>query len=264
MAGELEEALAQTERDARATQRAAEAAVKAAKRAVAAAVSGDISAMTKALGESSQAATDLAVQTRNTTDGWTFDAKAHAQAGLLAAEIQSAAEAEGLTVYQQDGRLFCYPALLRVTASDPPEVEIDRKRFKTLRPSHVARQLKVLRTRPQRFTPQRFLEVLFEAYDWARKAQPGAQKTFDGRGPVLELADLFRVITLFPDTRRDYGRAEFTRDLYLLDQSRVVETKAGPRLEFSASTGTKGSVTKLFEIVAQNGSRKVYYGIAFR
>ena len=74
---------------------------------------------------------------------------------------------------------------------------------------------------------------------------------------------LFDLLTLFPDTQKDYGRAEFTRDLYLLDRSRVVETRAGARLELSASTGTKGLAAKLLQIVGEDGVPKVYFGISF-
>lgn len=264
MTGELERALAQTERDAIATLRAAETALKSAKRALAAAKTGDLAALDKAMRETDEATITLSIQSRNTTDGWVFDSKAYAEAGGLASEIRSAAESEGLTIYEQDGRLFCYPVLLRVRSSDPPVVEIDRKALKTVRPSFIARELKKLRERRQRFTAPQFLETLFDAYDHARRALPGAPRTFAGRGPVLELATLFDLLTLFPDTKKDYGRAEFTRDLYLLDSSRIVETKGGYQLDLSASTGTKGSASKLFQIVAQNGSSKVYYGISFR
>ena len=105
--------------------------------------------------------------------------------------------------------------------------------------------------------------MLFKAYEWARKAEPAATRRLDGQGPVIELVSLFDLLTLFPDAQKDYGRAEFTRDLYLLDRSRVRETKAGRRLELSASTGTKGSATKLLQIVGEDGVPKVYYGISF-
>jgi len=70
-------------------------------------------------------------------------------------------------------------------------------------------------------------------------------------------------LTLFPDTQKDYGKLEFTRDLYLLDRSRVAETKGGASLELSASTGTKGATSKLLQIVGEDGVVKVYYGISF-
>ncbi|MGH2633417.1 MAG: hypothetical protein ACRDG3_08395, partial [Tepidiformaceae bacterium] len=245
MAGDLEEALAETEREARAAQRAAEVAVKAAKRAVAAAVTGDVNQMAKALADTRQAVGDLSLQLRNTNASWTFDAKAYAETGALAEELKSAATAEGLSIYEQDGRLFCYPALLRILPSEPG-VEIDRKKLKSVRPSHIVRQLKVLRNRPQRFKPEQFLEVLFRAYEWARKSESGVMGRLDGRGPVIELASLFELLTLFPDAQKDYGRAEFTRDIYMLDRSRVATTRAGSQLELSASTGTNGSATKLF------------------
>ena len=105
----LEEALAQTERDALATQKAAEAVLKSAKRVVAAAKVGDVSAIEKAISDSEQAESAMRMQLKNTRDGWSFDAKAHAASGGLTAEIQLTAESQGMKVYEQDGRLFCYP-----------------------------------------------------------------------------------------------------------------------------------------------------------
>lgn len=262
MVGELEDALAQTERDALATQRAAEVVSKAAKRAVTASATGDVNALAKALAETEQAAADLAMQLKNTTDGWTFDAKSYIERGGLEEELVAAASAEGLSIYKQDGRLFCYPALLRILESEVA-IEIDRKRFRSVRPSYIARQLKDMKTRRQRFRPDQFLEVLFKAYEWVRKSEARATGRLDGQGPVVELMSILELLTLFPEVQKDYGRAEFARDLYLLDRSRISETKAGARLELSASTGTKGAATKLLQIVGEDGILKVYYGVAF-
>ena len=170
MTGHLEAALAQTERDATATQRAAEVTTKLARRVVAAAKTGDIVAMEKAVAETEQATAALAMQLKNTRDGWSFDAKGYAESGDLAEELKAVAATEGLSIHEQDGRLFCYPALLRILPSDPA-VEIDRKKLRTVRPSYVVGRLKILRMRPQRFRPEQFLEVLFRAYEWARRAE---------------------------------------------------------------------------------------------
>jgi hypothetical protein len=262
MANDFEDALAATERDARATQRAAEVTTKAAKRAVAAAVTGDVNAIGKALAETEEAAAALATQLRNTVECWSFDWQSYTERGGFEEELQAAARSEGLSIHEQDGRLFCYPALLRVLPGEAA-VEIDRKRFRTIRPSYIARQLKALRTRRQRFKPEQFLEVLFKAYEWARKSEAGAARRLDRQGPVIELVSLLDLLTLHPDTRKEYGRAEFTRDLYLLDRSRVLETRSGARLELSASTGTKGAASRLLQIVGEDGVPKVYYGISF-
>ena len=260
--GDLEAALAQTEGDARATQRAAEAAAKAAKRIVAAAVTGEIAALAKALTDTEQASAALSMQLRNTRDGWSFDAKSYSEAGGLADELRAAATGVGLEIYEQDGRLFCYPALLKILASEPA-VEIDRKRFRSVRPSYVVNRLKVLRNRPQRFKPEQFLELLFRAYEWARRAESGESRRLGGQGPVIELVSLFELLTLFPETAKDYGRAEFTRDLYLLDRSQVVETKNAMKVAFSAATSTKGAASKLLQIVGEDGGAQTYFGISF-
>ena len=193
---------------------------------------------------------------------WFFDAKGYAESGDLAEELKAVAATEGLSIHEQDGRLFCYPALLRILPSDPA-VEIGRKKLRTVRPSYVVGRLKILRMRPQRFRPEQFLEVLFRAHEWARRAESGGMRRLAGRGPVIELVSLFDLLTLFPDTQKEYGRLEFTRDLYLLDRSRVAETRAGATLELSASTGTKGAASRLLQIVGEDGVPTVYYGISF-
>ena len=152
MTGDLEAALAQTERDARATLRAAEASVKAARRVVGATLTGDINAITKAVAETEQATAALSMQLRNTSDGWSFDARSYAESGGLAEELKAAAGAEGLSIHEQDGRLFCFPALIKILDAEPA-MDIDRKKFRSIRPSYVVGQLKALKTRPQRFRP---------------------------------------------------------------------------------------------------------------
>jgi hypothetical protein len=259
MVGEFEQALVDTERDARATQAAANRVATAAKRVVAAAVIGDINALEKAFDEAAQATDTLNMQLKSTRAGWTFDTKRYAEGGSLGAELEAAVAAEGLSMFKQDDRLFCYPSLLRILPSEPA-IEIDRKKSRSLRPSFVAAQLKALRTRRQRFRPEQFLEMLFDAYEWARRTQADASRRLDGQGPVVELVSLLDLITVFPATKRDYGRAEFTRDLYLLDRSPVRQTHSGARPELSFSRGVPH---RLLQIVGEDGALKVYYGVSF-
>lgn len=262
--GDFEQALAQTESDALDLQRAALAVVKASKQLVAASKTGDVAALEKALAETKRTTTALAVQQRNTQEGWYFDAIGHIRDGEYLDELKGAAEAQGLGLFEQEGRLFSYPVLLRIFSGSTTAdlaVTIDRKRTRSIRPSFLAGVLKRASTQTPKFKPDVFLKALYEAYRVA-EAERG-QRNMDARtGPMVELARLYELLTLFPGQQKDYGRQEFARDLYLLDQSAVKETN-NHSFRFAASTGTKGSASKLFQLVDREGRERVYYAISF-
>jgi hypothetical protein len=75
------------------------------------------------------------------------------------------------------------------------------------------------------------------------------------------LVDVHRVLTLLPGSARDYTRQEFARDLYLLDQSGVVDAKDGRRMTLPASAMTRSG--GVITTVTRNGQAKVYAGISF-
>ncbi len=260
----FEQALAQTEADALETQRAALAVVKASKQLVVATKTGDMAAFEKALVETKRTTVALTVQQGNTQEGWHFDAIGHVRDGNYLEELKATAKALGLRLFEQEGRLFSYPVLLRILGGSTTAdlaVTIDRKRTRSIRPSFLAGVLKRASTQTPKFKPDVFLKALFEAYRVA-VAERG-QREMDARtGPMVELARLYELLTLFPGQQKDYGRQEFARDLYLLDQSTAKETN-NRTYRFAASTGTKGSTTKLFQLVDREGRERVYYAISF-
>jgi hypothetical protein len=69
-------------------------------------------------------------------------------------------------------------------------------------------------------------------------------------------------MTLRPGDRREYTRQEFGRDVYLLDQSGVTETRRGHVVSFPASTGTRAP-SGTVRVITRSGEEKVYYGISF-
>ena len=262
--GDFEQALAQTESDALDLQRAALAVLKASRQVTSASKTGDVAALEKALAETKRTTSALAVQQRNTQEGWCFDAIGHIRDGEYLDELKGAAETQGLRLFEQEGRLFSYPVLLRILGGSTTldlGVTIDRKRIRTIRPSYLAGLLKRVSTQTPKFKPDVFLKALYEAYRVA-EAERG-QRNMDARtGPMVELARLYELLTLFPGQQKDYGHQEFARDLYLLDQSAVKET-ANHSFRFAASTGTKGSASKLFQLVDREGRERVYYAISF-
>jgi hypothetical protein len=83
-----------------------------------------------------------------------------------------------------------------------------------------------------------------------------------GRGIVIPLLEIYKLLTLLPGQAKEYSRQEFARDIYLLDQSGVTTTKKGFVISFPASTGTK-STTNTIRVITQEGQEKRYYGISF-
>lgn len=258
--GDFEHALAQTESDALDLQRAALAVSKAAAAVVKAAKVGDVVAMERALAETKRTTTVLDVQQRNTQDGWVFDTAGYMKTGGYVAELKAVSSESGLTLYDADDRVFSYPVLVRVLSTDV-SVMVDKKKTRAVRPSKLSAYLLRENHQPPKFKPADFLKALHSAY--ALDKQRHATGTED---PVLELANLYDILTIFPGAKREYSQQEFARDLYFLDSylaenSGVAETNSGAHLSFHASRGRQ---SKLFEIVDRSGNRKVYYGISFR
>jgi hypothetical protein len=109
--------------------------------------------------------------------------------------------------------------------------------------------------RPIRLRPEALIDALREAYELQIVKE---NKRADG---IVKLAELWRILTLLPQSRK-YSKAEFARDLYLLDQSGIVRTSRSSReLCWAASTGTKG--TGSLVTVSRSGQRQLYWGISF-
>jgi hypothetical protein len=113
-------------------------------------------------------------------------------------ELFQAAEEAGLVLREQDGRIFSYPVLVRILrGGDAGVVTVDKKRTRLLRPSALIAHLRELRERPPKSNSAQFLQALFETYRRATASRPGA---------VVELIDLYDLMTLFPGLRREYSR----------------------------------------------------------
>jgi hypothetical protein len=257
---EFEQALERLDSDTAAVQKAAATVAGASKRLAAAAKAGDGAAIDRAFGDCGRAVDALQAQLNNTRSGWNFDWRGHIESERFKRELLEAASEAGLIIHEQDGRIFSYPVLVRIlTGGDLGTVSVDRKRMRTIRPSHLVALLKTLRDRPPKAKNEEFLKSLYAAYGWATQRDDGSTPW----GPVAELVDLYEILTLFPGQTRDYSRQEFTRDLYLLDRSDIRATRDGARFELSASTGTKGSRSRFLTIVGEDGEEKAYYGISF-
>jgi hypothetical protein len=250
----LEGALARAESDVETAARAAVSLGRELKRARAAAAAGQVRDLRRLLEAARSLAGEVAEQVGAAADSYDVDESDLLSSGAYAKELLAAAAAAGVDMYEDDDRLLCYPSIVRVLAGDLA-LEIDRRRARGIRPSAVVDQLgKAQRVGP-RFKAAPFLASLVGAYDLV---VAGQDKT---TGAVVRLLDLYGVLTLLPGQARDYTKAEFARDLYLLDQSGSVEAPGGRRLRWAASSGTRQA--GVLTTVTRSGQQQRYWGIAF-
>jgi hypothetical protein len=202
----------------------------------------------KRLGEADAAAAGLA-------QSWQFDTSAYLAGGRFLDDLKRAAAQTGLELFEHDGRIYCFPLLLR---PDPKTaaVKIGSRLERRIRPSELARLLAALQKRPQRFREERFLAVLYRA--WRRLAGPLWRGS--GAGPPISLADIHETLTLLPGT--DYPVEEFARDLLLLDRRPDLETRDGCRFELPASTLSRGSMKRLV-VYDERGAEHTYIAVRF-
>lgn len=251
--GGFEAALAATEAAVEAAQREAALVVKELKKARTAAATGQVRDLRRALAAAVEAAGTAAEAAKAAEASYDLDETELLSSGAYVQELLAAAGAAGLAMVEDDERLLCYPSLVRVLPGDAA-LEIDRRRERRLRPSVVVAALADAQARPPKGKPAALLESLMGAYELlaAREGRPD---------PVLRLDAVWQVLTMLPGAARDYSKPEFARDLYLLDQSRIVTTKSGRTLRFHASSGTRGA--GVLTTVARTGQQQRYWGISF-
>jgi len=250
----LEAALAAAQTNAEAMTKAAATVVRELKKARTSAVTGQVRDLRRALTQAESLAAELAEQVAEATSAYDIDEGEWLASGGYTKELLAAAADAGLSIFEEDGRLLCYPSLVRVLPADLA-VEIDRRRERRLRPSVLVELLNTAQQAGPRFKPGPFLASLAAAYDLvvARQGKSG--------GAVVKLVDVYGVLTLLPGQARDYSKQEFARDLYLLDLSGATEA-GGRGLRWAASTGTKQA--GVLSTVAKSGQQQRYWGIAFR
>jgi len=174
--------------------------------------------------------------------------------GSFLAELSAAAASVGVTLVQRDGRVTAYPVVLRLEARNQG-VRIGRRLERRLRPSTLARQLKAIQQRPNRFNARSFLDRLYRAYTIL------APHWRTGVGPLVALAALHDVLTLLPAAAADYPMEEFLVDLLRLDRQPDARSGRGLRFELGGSTGTKGA--KRLTVFDETGAQHDYYAVRF-
>ena len=159
----LEQALARLQEDAEAALKAAGGVAAALKRVRAAAQTGSLRDLRPALRTAESAVDALAAATGTVAAAWDVDEERFFADGAFARELLAAAASRQLRIYEQDDRLYVYPAIVQILPGERA-VLIDRRRERRLRPSFLAGHLQELQDRPARFKPDAFLEALFDAY----------------------------------------------------------------------------------------------------
>jgi hypothetical protein len=185
-----------------------------------------------------------------------FDTAAYlASDGEFFRELADAAEAAGVRLFVRDGLVFCYPVLLR---SEPAEgtVRVDKTLHTSIRPSVLAAHLKKVQQKDARAKPERMLRMLAAAYPYVA-ARSGAPL-----GSDVRLIDIYEVMTLGPDGKKEYSLLDFARDIYMLDISGI-DSVGDQRLSFAASTATRESKASTIRFVDREGHEKVYSRVRF-
>jgi hypothetical protein len=253
--GTFEETLAATERAVDGRLKSAGAVTRELRKALAGARTGQVRDVRKALAAAQAAATALAEETRALSDGFDVDEQEYLASGAYTKELLAAAVARGVSMFEEDDRLLCYPSLLRVLPGEAA-VQVDKVRERRLRPSVLVDRLAQTQERAPRFKAEAFLDSLRTAYELV---VAGEEKKADG---VVRLVDIWAALTMLPGQRGQYSKQEFARDLYLLDQSGVTATaRSRRRLRWSASTGTKSA--GVLVTVARSGQQQRYWGVSF-
>jgi hypothetical protein len=236
-------------------QRRGKAVVSAVGRARTAARLGRASEIAKGLDDIARRLGETGAAAGNLSDWWRFDTSAYLADGRFLDDLKAAAAQTGLDLFEHDGRIYCFPLLLRI---DPKAnaVKIGRRTERRIRPGALARLLAEAQKRPQRFREPQFLELLYRA--WRRLAGAGWRGT--GVGPAISLAEIYDTLTLLPGA--DYPADEFARDLLLLDRQPDLRTRRGLRFELLASTLSKGSMRRLV-VYDERGGEHTYIGLRF-
>ncbi len=258
----LESALIDLEKQLEAAAKAAKAAHAVLKKAQASVRVGNLRDLQNQLAEGRNSGKRFAEAMAQADESWTFAPEPYIAEGGYLRELKEEAERQGISLFEKDGRIYCFPMLLTLSEKDSAVI-IDRKPERRVRPSELVKLLAARQKRPQRANTQKILETLFDAYlVLAPQVSRDWSSTSPGLGPVVQLLKIYDLLTLLPGSERDYTREEFARDIHLLDQQPDLQTKDGRRFALPASTGTKNTKSRI-TVIDRLGWERIYVGIRF-
>ena len=235
-------------------QKSAEGLINVLKRARRAAREGNVSDIVKGLNGVDARLADAQSAARDLSDAWSFDTSSYMSDGRFLADLQKAAGQNQLELFERDGRIYCFPLILRLEVNQPA-VRVGRKIERRLRPSELVRLLAKTQKSPQRFRGDAFLDLVWRTY----RRLVGREWNGTDPGRVVALTDIHDTLTLLPSA--DYPREEYARDLLLLDRQPDLRTRTGERFEFPHGTTTKG--LRPLIVYDEQGAQRTYYGVRF-
>lgn len=221
-----------------------------------AAAEGDIAKIRRALTRLGAATDSARQELTNARGAWPFSEEQQQEymSARYSAELISEAARIGLQLFERDGHLLAYPSVIRVLPSELA-VKIDQKKVAAIRPSYLAKVLLANQSKKPKYSAERIVEAFESAYNLILP--------LDRRGEVVKLTQIYQSLTLRPGSSSEYDKSDFARDVFLVDQSGVLSTRAGSRISFPASTATRGGKSDLITFVAPSGEITTYYGIRF-
>ena len=185
---------------------------------------------------------------------WSFSQEAltHYMDQRFGSELISRSRTLGIDIDRLEDRYVAFPVVIEVETK-ARGVKLNGKRAAGIRPSYLAQQIRGLQAKAGS-KPEQFIELLFAAATRVNRENLGVS------GVLLD--EVFDVLTLHPEAKKSYGRADFARDLYVLETSQIKRTRRGAVVSFPAATGTKGS-TKTFTVIGPDRHPRHYVGVRF-
>ncbi len=126
MASEFEDALAAVDARLEKALKAAGGVVNGLKRVRRAARAGQVSEIVKGLEGLDARILDAQSAGRDLAGAWTFDTPSYMADGRFLADLEAAAAEQNLAMFERDGRIYCFPLILRIDANQSA-VRIGRK-----------------------------------------------------------------------------------------------------------------------------------------
>jgi hypothetical protein len=260
----FEQACSDTEGAAEAARKSAGSVVSQARALAKAARTGNIAGIRRCQVKLKEALIVLQQEVSNAGSCWPFsDEQEHRLlAGQYADALKAAAAVKGLKIHEWDGFLISYPSILQILPAERA-VRVDRKKASTVRPSYLVDLLLENQKKSSGFSSERFLESLYAVYiDVVGGTFSDLLPESGGR--VVPLARIYKLMTALPGTTREYGRSDFSRDLYILESNGPRRTRNGATVSFPSSTGARRRSSDLFSFIGPSGDNAEYYGIRFQ
>ncbi|MBI4663605.1 MAG: hypothetical protein HY735_32795 [Verrucomicrobia bacterium] len=255
-ASSLESALNKTETDAASTLKAGQTVVAQLKKLKRTASLGQLKDLRAAMQSTEAAVATLSQQFANTRDGWTFKDEEYFSNGRFVTELVDIARKNGLEIFERDGRVYCFPIIVRVSPAER-RVLLNKKAEARVRPSVLIGILKDNQARPSQVRPEQVIDVLFRTY-----SKLIGDRSAEADEKVIPLADIYETLTLRPGSGREYTEQDFAQEIYILDRSGIRETRNGHSLRIIPSA-RPGQERKALLAVAEDGGQRWYHGIQF-